>query len=74
MREIHHHVDSEEAERYLMGNTPDEETAELAEHLLACEYCRMNISNVELYLDAMSKAAGELRRRAAASRQFQAVN
>ena len=61
MREMHRHMDAEEAERYLMGNSPEDETAYLEEHLLVCEGCRERISNADEYLSAMSDAAGELR-------------
>jgi hypothetical protein len=67
VREIHRHVDSEEAERYLMGNC--RETAALEEHLLVCHTCRERIRNTELYLASMSGAAAVLRGRKAARNQ-----
>jgi hypothetical protein len=64
VRQIHHHVDSEEAERYLMGNC--RETAALEEHLLVCHSCRARIWNTDVYLASMSDAAAVLRGREAA--------
>jgi hypothetical protein len=64
VREIHHHVDSEEAERYLMGNC--RETEALEEHLLVCHSCRARIWNTDVYLASMRGAAAVLRGREAA--------
>jgi len=61
MREIHRHMDDEEAERYLMGDSPEEEASDLEEHLLVCAGCREQISNTDAYLSSMSAAAAELR-------------
>jgi hypothetical protein len=63
MREAHRHMDSEEAERYLMGDSPDREAAGLEEHLLICEGCRERICETDLYLSAIWGAAEELRGR-----------
>ena len=65
IREIHGHLDSEEAERYLMGNCR-EDTAALEEHLLVCGRCRARIWNTDVFLASMSEAAAVLRDREAA--------
>jgi len=61
MREIHRHMDPEEAERYLMGGSPEDETAALEEHLLVCSNCRDRVSETDIYLSSMSEAAEEVR-------------
>ena len=61
MREIQRHLDAEEAERYLMGESPDPEASELEEHLLICGRCRERIADTDLYLSSMCDAAEELR-------------
>lgn len=61
MRQIHRHMDTEEAERYLLGDSPDPEAAELEEHLLICAECRERISETEVYLSSMRDAAEEVR-------------
>jgi hypothetical protein len=60
MREIHRHMDTEEAERYLMGVSREDEAAELEEHLLVCADCRERISTTDLYLSSMRTASREL--------------
>jgi hypothetical protein len=50
-------MDMEEAERYLMGWSPEEEAAVLEEHLLVCASCRRHLSTTELYVSSMSEAA-----------------
>jgi hypothetical protein len=64
VRERLRHLDSEEAERYLMGHC--RETAALEEHLLVCHSCRARIRNTDVYLASMSGAAAVLRARQAA--------
>ena|SRR5947199_11775 len=64
MRALQSHLEPEEAERYLMGDSPEEETADLEEHLLVCEACREQVSDTGDYLSAMRGAASELRGRA----------
>jgi predicted anti-sigma-YlaC factor YlaD len=54
-------MDAEEAERYLLGDSPAEEAADLEEHLLVCDECREQISNTDGYLSAMYAAASEVR-------------
>jgi hypothetical protein len=61
MRRIHQHMDEDEAERYLLGNSPEDEAAVLEEHLLVCPCCREQISNTDGYLCAMYDAAERLR-------------
>ena len=60
-REIHRHMDSEEAERYLMGGSAEIEAAELEAHLMVCAPCRERISETDLYLSSMYDAAEEVR-------------
>ena len=57
MRAIQPHMDTEEAERYLMGRSPEEEAAALEEHLLVCERCRRHLSSTDMYVSSMSEAA-----------------
>jgi len=57
MSAIQRHMDMEEAERYLMGWSPEEEAAVLEEHLLVCASCRRHLSSTELYVSSMSEAA-----------------
>ena len=57
MSAIQRHMDMEEAERYLMGWSPEEEAAVLEEHLLVCASCRRHLSTTELYVSSMSEAA-----------------
>jgi hypothetical protein len=61
-------MDTEEAERYLMGRSPEEEVADFEEHLLVCARCRQHLSSVDLYISSMSEAAAEV----SASKEFTA--
>jgi hypothetical protein len=61
MREIHRHLDTEEAECYLMGESRDSEAWQQEEHLLICGRCRKRIVDTDLYLAAMYDAAIEIR-------------
>jgi hypothetical protein len=61
MRRTQRHMDEEEAERYLLGHSPDEEATDLEEHLLICPRCREQISNTDGYLSAIYDAAAQLR-------------
>jgi len=63
--EIHRHLDAEQAERYLMGNSPAGEVANLEEHLLICADCRVELSNADIYVSSMSEVAARFRKRTA---------
>ncbi len=63
MRATDQHMAAETAERYLLGDSPDEESATLEEHLLVCERCREQICHTDLYMLSMEEAAGDLRER-----------
>src|SRR6266567_2114511 len=54
-------MDTEEAERYLMGDSPDEESARCEEHLLVCPRCREQMSETDAYVSSMCEAAEEVR-------------
>lgn len=60
MHAIHRHMDTEEAERYLMGRSPEEEAADFEEHLLVCARCRQHLSSMDLYMSSISEAAAEV--------------
>jgi len=59
---IHHHVDTEELERYSLGRLPEEKAPSLEEHLLLCEACRLRLEKIDGYTKAMARAAESLRR------------
>ncbi len=61
MRATDQHMAADTAERYLLGDSPDEESATVEEHLLVCEHCREQIYNTDLYLFSMQEAAADLR-------------
>lgn len=61
MRAIHGHMESEEAERYLMGRCREEEAAVLEEHLLVCGRCRRHLSSTDSYVNSMGEAATSAR-------------
>lgn len=58
------HLDSEAAERYSLGEIPEEELALWEEHLLICAACRSKVEAEGAYLAAMRAAGARLRREA----------
>jgi hypothetical protein len=60
MPEIHRHMDTEELERYSMGDIAQPDAERIEEHLLLCELCRRQLEETELYVTAMRRAAAEL--------------
>ncbi len=48
-------------ERYSMGALPEEEVAELEEHLLVCESCRTRLAREDAFAGGMRRAALRLR-------------
>jgi hypothetical protein len=54
-------MDTGEAERYLMGGGPEEESAVWEEHLLVCGRCREQLEATGDYLSTMCDAAAEIR-------------
>jgi anti-sigma factor RsiW len=57
------HLGGEDAERYSLGEMPEEELARSEEHLLICDACRRLVTDSDAYVAAMRKAAAKLRRK-----------
>jgi hypothetical protein len=49
--------DDDRIERYSMGTLPEEEVAELEEHLLVCEACQSRLRQTEAFAGGMRRAA-----------------
>ena len=66
-----HHMDSEQIERYSLGDIPEREAAPFDEHLLVCGLCRTKVEASDAYIAAMRGAASLTRQadRQAAGRQ-----
>ena len=56
------HIDGETLEKYSIGDVSAKTTARVEEHLLACDSCRQNLMQVDVYVAAMRHAAEKLRR------------
>jgi len=56
------HLSGEEAVRYSLGEMSEEELARCEEHLLVCDACRREVAASDAYVEAMRKAAAQLRR------------
>ena len=66
-------MDAEEAERYLMGDSPDEEAADLEEHLLLCAALpATDLEHRPLYLFDERGGGGSARERAASPHRWTA--
>ena len=57
----HSHLGGEEIERYSLGEMSEEELACCEEHLLVCDACRREVAESDAYVEAMRKAAAQLR-------------
>jgi len=53
------HLDTDQIERYSMGDVSREETERFEEHLLVCEVCRSRIEESDAYIAAVRRAAAE---------------
>src|SRR5439155_20640162 len=60
---VNRHIDEEEVERYSRGTVPEEQLAQVEEHLLVCETCQNRVQKADEYQVAMHNAAEELRKR-----------
>jgi hypothetical protein len=63
MPEIHRHMDTEELEKYSLGDIAQTDVERIEEHLLICELCRRQLEETELYITAMRRASAELQHR-----------
>ncbi len=64
-RQENGHVDDEAVERYSLGDSSEEESARLEEHLFVCAACRRRLTEHEAYNRAMQTAAARIRAREA---------
>lgn len=55
------HLSGEGAERYSLGEMSEEELGRCEEHLLICDACRREVAESDAYVEAMRKAAAQLR-------------
>jgi hypothetical protein len=55
-------IDEEALELYSLGTLPEEQTAELEEHLLVCEPCQARLAKEDLIVDRIRAAATRHRR------------
>jgi hypothetical protein len=62
MKEIDHHVDVEDLERYSIGTSSLAESTQIEEHLLICECCQGRLRETDDYLRAVEMASRQLRR------------
>jgi hypothetical protein len=62
MKEIDHHVDVEDLERYSIGISSQAETIRIEEHLLICECCQDRLRETDDYVLAVEQASRQLRR------------
>ena len=53
MKKIQRHMDAEDLERYSIGNSSEEESEPLEEHLLTCDDCRERLRETDDYLFAL---------------------
>jgi hypothetical protein len=61
MREIDHHVDVEDLERYSIGTSSLAESTQIEEHLLTCECCQDRLRETDDYVLAVEMASRQLR-------------
>jgi hypothetical protein len=62
MKEIYHHVDAEDLEKYSIGTSSPAESAQIEEHLLTCECCQDRLRETDDYVRAVEMASQQLRR------------
>lgn len=62
MREIDHHVDVEDLERYSIGTSSPADSTRIEEHLLICECCQDQLRETDDYVLAVQKASRQRRR------------
>ena len=62
MRDVHHHVDAEDLERYSTGTSPLEAVPLIEEHLLICDVCQDRLRDADAYLLAMRTSSEQVRR------------
>lgn len=62
LREIDHHVDAEDLERYSIGSSSPADSTRIEEHLLICEGCQDRLQETDDYVLAMQKAARQWQR------------
>ncbi len=61
MKEIDHHVDVEDLERYSLGSSSPAESTQIEEHLLTCECCQDRLQETDDYVLAVEMASRQLR-------------
>jgi hypothetical protein len=54
------HVSEEVLERYSMSKLPEDEFAQVEEHLLICELCQNQLAEVDLFVSRMKVAAQQI--------------
>jgi hypothetical protein len=62
MREIDHHVEVGDLERYSIGTSSLAESTHVEEHLLICECCQDRLRETDDYVLAMQRASRQVRR------------
>jgi hypothetical protein len=62
MKKIQRHMEAEDLERYSVGNSSEDESEPLEEHLLTCDDCRERLRETDDYLVALRTTASQLRR------------
>ncbi len=62
IRDVHHHADAEDLERYSMGSSPLDARPLFEEHLLTCEGCQDRLREIDAYLLAVRMSSERLRR------------
>ena len=62
MRDVEHHVDVEDLERYCIGTSSVAESTQIEEHLLICECCQDRLRETDDYVLAVEVASRQLRR------------
>jgi len=59
---INQHMDDDQIERYSMGSLSEEEAERFSDHLMICESCQKRVAESDIYVAAMTQAAGKMRR------------
>lgn len=62
MKEIDHHVDVKDLEKYSIGGSSVAESTHIEEHLLTCECCQDRLREIDDYVLAMEMASRQWRR------------
>jgi anti-sigma factor RsiW len=55
------HVNDEQLEQYVLGDLPEEQLAELEQHLLICGPCQERLARMDAYVASMEAAARRMR-------------